>query len=89
MSERVQSNPQELSNEPMPLTNQELPGPVVATREPDQMIYKDNVGVEHIICIPPGKYQQACQHYIKKDWEALGRFPQWTETSEQRLVDQD
>ncbi|PMD47188.1 hypothetical protein L207DRAFT_627884 [Hyaloscypha variabilis F] len=79
----VQSNPQELSNKPKPLANQELPGSVLATKEPDQMTYKDSEGVEHIIRIPTGKFQQACQYYIEKDWEALRRFPEWTENSEQ------
>lgn len=78
MSEQVQANPQELSNKPMPSANQELPGPVLATKEPDQLTYKDNEGVEHKIRIPTGQFQQACQHYMEKDWEALGRFPQWS-----------
>jgi hypothetical protein len=77
MSKQVQSNKQELSNKPVPLPTKELPGPVLSTREPDQITYRDNEGVEHIIRIPPGKYQQACQHFIEEEWEALGRFPKW------------
>jgi hypothetical protein len=76
MSEQMRSTQQELLNKPMPLANQELPAPVASIREPDQMTYKDNEGVEHIIRIPLGQFQQACQYYIKKYCEALGRFPQ-------------
>jgi len=59
----------------MPVAGQELPEPVRATIEPNQMVYKDDEGVKHTIHIPPGQYQQACQHFIEKDWEALGQFP--------------
>ncbi|KAF7565039.1 hypothetical protein PtrM4_044730 [Pyrenophora tritici-repentis] len=47
------------------------------------MVYKDDDGVEHAIRIRLGQFQIACQHYINEDWDALGKFPQRTETSEQ------
>jgi hypothetical protein len=78
MADQVQSDPQEPPNKSMPLVSRELPGPVVATGEPDQMTYKDNEGVEHCIRIPRGQYKQACQHYIEENWKALGQFPQWS-----------
>jgi hypothetical protein len=40
------------------------------------MVYKDNEGAEHTICIPLGQFQIACQYFIDKNWDALGKFPQ-------------
>lgn len=59
----------------MPPADQELPGHVVGSREPDRMVYMDDEGVEHSIRIPLGQFQVVCQYYINKDWDALGRFP--------------
>ena len=72
MSEQAQSTPQESLEMPVPSADQELRGPVLGTREPDRMVYKDDEGVEHSIYIPVGQFQVACQHYTNKDWEALG-----------------
>lgn len=78
MSEQAHSKKQEPLSLPMPSAGQELPEPVIATIEPDQMTYKDNEGVKHIIRIPQGQFQQACQYVINNDWEALGQFPRWS-----------
>lgn len=78
MSNQAQPTPQEPSEMPPPSAGDELPGPIVGSGEPDRMVYKDDEGVEHSIRIPIGQFQTACQYYIDKDWEALGRFPPWS-----------
>ncbi|USP73418.1 putative ABC transporter [Curvularia clavata] len=83
MSEQAQLNLQGPSEKSMPLAGQALPGPIVGSREPDRMVYKDNEGVEHSIRIPLGQFQIACHYLTSEDWDALGQFPQWTEISEQ------
>jgi hypothetical protein len=69
MSKEAQSSIQE------PLDFQDLPPPT-GSGEPNRMVYKDNEGAEHTICIPLGQFQIACQYFIDKNWDALGKFPQ-------------
>lgn len=50
--------------------------------QPNQMTYVDGNDVSRQIHIPKGKNQEARQHFMDKDWEALARFPTWSELAE-------
>ena len=78
MSDQIQLNPQKRKDVPLPISGKPVPFPVLGTREANQMIYEDGVGVEHTIYLPKGRAMQAAKYYKDKDWEALERFPKWS-----------
>jgi hypothetical protein len=76
MSEQAESTVQESSEKSKSSASPGLPGPVLRSGEPNQMVYKDDEGVQQAIWIPLGQLQLASQHFMNKDWVALRQFPQ-------------
>lgn len=46
--------------------------------QPNKMTYLDGAGVSRCVHIPRGKNQEACEHIMNEDWEALELFPTWS-----------
>lgn len=48
--------------------------------QPNRMSYVDGNGGSRQIHIPKGRNQEASQRFMNEDWEALARFPTWSES---------
>lgn len=49
------------------------------TVECNMMSYTDGEGAKKEIWIPKGTLSTACKHFERKDWDALAKFPAWSE----------
>lgn len=42
--------------------------------QPDTLVYTDEEGVEHIVHIPNGTFEQAVEFANVQDWDGLAKF---------------
>lgn len=47
--------------------------------KPNMMFYTDGQGVKHEIYIPRGQNEEVTRLYVNEDWEALAKYPKWSE----------
>lgn len=55
-----------------------LPTPT-RTVECNMISYTDGEGAKKEIWIPKGTLRTACMHFENQDWDALTKFPAWSE----------
>ena len=63
-------------------TDSNLPRPLarpIRSRECNVMSYTDGEGAKKKIWMPKGTMRTACNHLAEKDWDALAKFPVWSE----------
>ncbi|KAJ3496350.1 hypothetical protein NLG97_g2722 [Lecanicillium saksenae] len=49
----------------------------IPTHHPNKMMYSDSKGEKHEIHIPARDYYKAMEHYKRKEWDELAKFPAW------------
>jgi hypothetical protein len=47
--------------------------------QPNMLSYTDGEGAKKAIWMPKGTMHTACKHLEKEDWDALAKFPLWSE----------